>query len=176
MRFKGILNYNDIEIMCGSYRELEEQDRSTALTEWLADYCEYATAYADLMKKAGIRADFLFDSLQGIPVGIGEFHKDNLKNGMTPQESFELVKTQIAGYLMFTLRNCLFDDGWRADFEVNDDNSGLCLNVDDGAGESFVLDIPGLVNKAFRYIRLEDGDIFCNAAAVMNVLLKGWEE
>ena len=163
MSFKGIMGFEEINFLCRDYREAKAQGRSTPLTELMEIYCENATEYAYLMKKAGFKVDFLFETLQGIPLGIGLFHSDNLRNKTTPDESFERVKEQIAGYLMFALYNGYVDEGYSADFEMNDDGTGLRLNVDDGEDGCIVIDIPEMVDRAFRFVRLEGEDIYCNS-------------
>ena len=73
---------------------------------------------------------------------------------------------------MFVLYNRYVGEGYRVNIEVNEDDTGLRLDVDDGVGATFVRDIPKMLDKAFAHIRLEGITVYCDDEAFVEALME----
>ena len=159
MRTKGLLNYNDICEMGADCICFDELGNGASYNDWLSRYCMNAAEYVDMMKDKGFDTDFGVENIEQIVIGILLFHLKNLKDGVDPEDSIEAVKVQIAGYYLFCIYNSFILDGCRVGIELKEDNSGLCLYVEDeDEGVDFVCDIPDAIERAFEHLEFEQKD------------------
>ena len=158
MAFRGLIDYEELQFMSASMFEMDEQGRATVYSEYLQYYCETAMDYVDIMEEHDLECDFSYKALQGMVLAVMLFHTGNIKVGIDPEDSFALVKEQVAGYYLFSMYNHFVAQGYRGSVRVNEDGTGLKLVVDDGEEEVCEYDVIKRLDKAFDLMQVEESE------------------
>lgn len=154
MESRDRIRYDDLKKMRESSVETDEQGRLTPYSEQLQYYCDSAIDYIDLVKEHVPPVDMSANGLSNLPLAVVLLHRDNIAVGMTHDASFEHIKRQVAGYVLFSLYNASLDDGYQVSIRLNDEGSGLDLLVSDGYEEE-TIDVIGRISNAFDLLDIE---------------------